>query len=248
MIELIANPEKFDGKRVFVSGFVHFEFEGNGLYLHEEDFVDALWSNGIGLSVTPAQEKQYAVCDAKYCDIIGTFHAVQAGYFSLWSGHLSDITTIGPLATSANKSGSIPNTSGSSPVQAHKAQAALYFAAISIDDHAIYPNTMKRDADKIAFLDAEDLANLYRILSSTPELGPPGTGTFDAADFSRALSREKKTQSFAPDHTRLRLEDGDQPPVLVDQQGVVLYGDKEYSLTPLAFVQLDHFVSALKNN
>jgi hypothetical protein len=37
MIELIANTEKFDGKRVFVSGFVHFEFEGNALYFHEEE-------------------------------------------------------------------------------------------------------------------------------------------------------------------------------------------------------------------
>ena len=125
----------------------------------------------------------------------------------------------------------------------------LYFVTISSNTFVeIYPNTMKRDADKIAFLDAADLATFYRILSGTPEIGTPGTGTFDAADFSRALSREKKTQSFAANHTRLRLEDGDQPPVLVDQQGVVLYGGKEYSLTPLAFVQLDHFVAGLKSN
>ena len=106
---------------------------------------------------------------------------------------------------------------------------------------------MKRDADRIAFLDAVELATFYRILSGTPEIGTPGTGAFDAADFSRALSREKKTQSFDSSATRLRLEDGDQPPVLVDQQGVVLYGDKEYSLTPLAFVKLDHFVAGLSS-
>ena len=119
MIELIANPEKFDGKRVFVSGFVHFEFEGNGLYLHDEDFVDNIWKNGIGLSVTPEQEKRYAVCDAKYCFVVGTFHAVKPGYSSLWSGHLSDVTAMQILATSANKSGSSPTPL--SPAQAHKA-------------------------------------------------------------------------------------------------------------------------------
>ena len=67
MIELIANPEKFDGKRVFVNGFVHFEFEGNGLYFHEEDYHNDLRQNGLTLSVTPAQEKQYAGCESKYC-------------------------------------------------------------------------------------------------------------------------------------------------------------------------------------
>ena len=114
MIELISNPEKFDGKRVIVSGFVHFEFEGNGLYLHEEDFVDGLRSNGIGLGVTPEQEKQYADCDSKYCFIVGTFHAVPPHHFSLWSGGLSNITAMQILATSANKSGSIPNKPASS--------------------------------------------------------------------------------------------------------------------------------------
>lgn len=33
LIQLIANPEKYDGKQVAVVGFLRLEFEGNALYL-----------------------------------------------------------------------------------------------------------------------------------------------------------------------------------------------------------------------
>ncbi len=104
MIELIANPEKFDGMRVFVSGFVHFEFEGNALYFHKEDYQDGLRQNGITLGVTPEQEKQHAVCESKNCFVVGTFHAVAPGYSSLWSGHLTNITAIKTVVAPTNKS------------------------------------------------------------------------------------------------------------------------------------------------
>ena len=103
MIELIANPEKFDGKRVIVSGFVHFEFEGNALYFHEEDYRAGLRQNGIALYVTPEQQKQYAVCELKSCFVVGTFHATLPQHFSLWSGHLTDITAIHTLILPTNK-------------------------------------------------------------------------------------------------------------------------------------------------
>ncbi len=124
------------------------------------------------------------------------------------------------------------------------ARATLYVVPIALETFVpVRPDTIKRDADKVAFLNTHDLTIFYHILSGTA-----GISTFNAAAFSRALSGEKKTQSFNPSATRLRLEDGDKPPVLIDQQGVVLYGDKEYSLTPLAFVELDHFVAGLKSS
>jgi hypothetical protein len=37
MIQLIANPQAWDGKHVRVIGFLRLEFEGDALYLHRED-------------------------------------------------------------------------------------------------------------------------------------------------------------------------------------------------------------------
>lgn len=91
MIELIANPDKFDGQRVIVSGFVRSEFEGNGLYFHEEDYRHGLRENAVGLSLAPKDVIQAKDWNLKYCTVIGTYHAVPAGYFSLWSGSLSQV-------------------------------------------------------------------------------------------------------------------------------------------------------------
>ena len=37
MVQVIANPTMFDGKRLQVLGFMHLEFEGNGIYISRED-------------------------------------------------------------------------------------------------------------------------------------------------------------------------------------------------------------------
>lgn len=105
MIELIANPEKFDGQRVIAQGFVRLEFEGTGLYFHEEDYRYGLRNNGVALGIPRAERDQAEKCNLKYCTIIGTYHATPAGYVGLWSGSLSDVkfvgSTIGP-ATDRN--------------------------------------------------------------------------------------------------------------------------------------------------
>ena len=95
MVELIANPEKFDGQRVFVQGFVRLEFEGTGLYFHEEDYRYGLRYNGVALSMTRAERDQAKPCNLKYCTIIGTYHATPAGYTGLWSGSLSNVKFVG---------------------------------------------------------------------------------------------------------------------------------------------------------
>src|SRR5215469_2482144 len=52
MVDLIANPELFDGAKVLVVGYVHVEFEGRGIYLHKDDFVYHITRNGLWLSET----------------------------------------------------------------------------------------------------------------------------------------------------------------------------------------------------
>ena len=37
LVELIARPELYDGRRVRVIGFVNFEFEGDAIFLSSED-------------------------------------------------------------------------------------------------------------------------------------------------------------------------------------------------------------------
>jgi hypothetical protein len=50
LVQLIANPEKFDGRLIRVIGFLRLEFEGDVLYLHREDFEKQLTENGLWLN------------------------------------------------------------------------------------------------------------------------------------------------------------------------------------------------------
>ena len=91
MIQLIANPERFDGKRVRVIGFVHFELESSSaVYLHREDFEHNLLFNRLGADLRAEIAKGHAALNDHYVLLEGTF---RAGEFGFASGALVDITT-----------------------------------------------------------------------------------------------------------------------------------------------------------
>jgi hypothetical protein len=95
IIQLIANPQTYDGKRIRIIGFLHLEFEGNAIYLHREDFLQALTKNALWIDVpndmTRAQIKaandQYVICT-------GTFVAAMHGHLDLNSGEMAQITRL----------------------------------------------------------------------------------------------------------------------------------------------------------
>ena len=95
LVAVIANPAKYEGKKIAVIGFMHLEFEGNVLYTHREDYVHALLGNGIWVDVD--QDKQ-SLSDS-YVMAVGTFTANDKGHMGLWSGRLSKITTIKQWST-----------------------------------------------------------------------------------------------------------------------------------------------------
>jgi hypothetical protein len=75
VIALIANPEKFDGKLIRVIGFLRLDSEGNVLYLHREDYENAILGDGIWVDVTPAVTKQSATLNMNYVLLEGVFSA-----------------------------------------------------------------------------------------------------------------------------------------------------------------------------
>jgi hypothetical protein len=91
MVQLLADPSSYDGRRVRVVGFCHFEFEGTALYLHREDFEQMIPINGIWLSVGwPVPERLRALND-KYVIVEALFTAQEKGHLSAFAGELKDI-------------------------------------------------------------------------------------------------------------------------------------------------------------
>jgi hypothetical protein len=93
MIQLIAFPAAFDGKRVAVAGYCHLEFEGNGLFLHEEDFARNLSTNAVRLRMPYPLPANYKAANDSYVAVEGTFRAPSPGAPG-FRGTLADITRL----------------------------------------------------------------------------------------------------------------------------------------------------------
>ncbi|VTR93908.1 Uncharacterized protein OS=Arenimonas oryziterrae DSM 21050 = YC6267 GN=N789_05560 PE=4 SV=1 [Gemmata massiliana] len=51
LINLIASPERYDGKQVAVEGFLSLELDGTYLFLHREDWEYGLFQNACWVSI-----------------------------------------------------------------------------------------------------------------------------------------------------------------------------------------------------
>jgi hypothetical protein len=90
IIQLVTNPEKHHGKVIRVIGFLHLGFEANGLYLHREDFTQALTHNGVWVDTTGVATQPQI--NDRYARLTGTFDAKNRGHLGMWSGSIKNIT------------------------------------------------------------------------------------------------------------------------------------------------------------
>jgi hypothetical protein len=86
IVQLLATPEKFNGKFVRVFGFLSLEFEGDALYLHREDYVQGLTKNGMWVDRTGEMERNAKKLNMHYVLIEATFDADDHGHMGLFRG------------------------------------------------------------------------------------------------------------------------------------------------------------------
>lgn len=95
LITLIARPEDFDGKRVRVIGYLHFEFEGNGLYISKDSYEHAIARNGVWIDPPAGFESDSGPArrqpNDRYVIVEGTFNAQDRGHMGMWSGAIEDV-------------------------------------------------------------------------------------------------------------------------------------------------------------
>jgi len=94
MVALVAVPERYDGKFVRTHGFLSIEFEGDALYLHEEDYRHGLTKNSLALRLSKSQRQQFKSLSLKYVVIEGTVYARGLEQTDMWSGALGNITRL----------------------------------------------------------------------------------------------------------------------------------------------------------
>jgi hypothetical protein len=109
LVQLLANPRDLDGQVVRVVGFCHLEFEGNALYLHREDFEQAILKNSVWVDIedlpSPAQEKLISRVNNRYVMVEGTVDSSSQGHLSLFTAMLRHVTRIEPSESRATLEG-----------------------------------------------------------------------------------------------------------------------------------------------
>ena len=94
MIQLVANPQQYDGKPIRVIAFLNLEFEGNALYLHREDFDRSIVSNAVWISLEDDQVRTSRKLSGGYVLVEGIFSAKDRGHFGMFSGSIQQVTRI----------------------------------------------------------------------------------------------------------------------------------------------------------
>ena len=91
LVRLLVTPEAYDRKLVEVDGYIHLEFEDNGLYLHKDDFLYSQMKNGVWVASRPctsvAGETTFT---SGYATVRGRFLAGRHGHMGLWSGSIDE--------------------------------------------------------------------------------------------------------------------------------------------------------------
>jgi len=75
MIQLIANPEKYDNELIRVIGFTLVTDRTSQIYLSHVDYEHNIPLNAIGLSLDKIKKNKYFKNQKKYSIIEGTFNA-----------------------------------------------------------------------------------------------------------------------------------------------------------------------------
>jgi hypothetical protein len=106
-VRLLANPERFDGSRVTISGYLHLRFEDAGLYLSKVDADHLCSSNAIWVEISDSVRvfpirvpgRSDTVCirddfDCKHVTLSGTFRMANHGHMGAFSGAIESVDVI----------------------------------------------------------------------------------------------------------------------------------------------------------
>ncbi len=94
LFRVLVDPEKYDGKEISTIGYLHLEFEGNCLYLHQEDFEMKIIGNSIWVDLEKERDEKYSQLNDKYVIIVGTFDSHKKGHKGASSGTITKITRL----------------------------------------------------------------------------------------------------------------------------------------------------------
>ena len=96
---LLANPDRYHGKKIRLEGFLHVEFEGNAIYSskdHADHLIthEAFWVSFDKVAIPFEGIVGPKEFHRRWVMIEGTFDKNRRGHLSGWSGEINDIDRV----------------------------------------------------------------------------------------------------------------------------------------------------------
>ena len=94
MIALIANPNKFNGQKIRLIGYLYLNFEVQAFFLSKNDYENSIMKNALWLSFERKKLAEYKKGNNKYVLIEGVFNSKEKGHFGMYSGTIESINRL----------------------------------------------------------------------------------------------------------------------------------------------------------
>lgn len=91
MQQLLDEPEKFEGQRVRVVGFLRLEFDQNTLYPNRDDYNTSQTKHALLLDLSNAQLRSSGKLNNGRVMVEGVFRTKDIGHGGLWPGALKPV-------------------------------------------------------------------------------------------------------------------------------------------------------------
>ena len=95
--ELLAEPDRWRGRRVAVEGYIHVEHEGSGLYSSAEDYQQRSLRRAL-FATSFLRDALGPTCNCNDQDVVvvGIYDPADKGHEGAWGGSLKDIEQVQP--------------------------------------------------------------------------------------------------------------------------------------------------------
>ncbi len=93
VVQLLANPEKYDGKLISVRAFLTFGHHVDLVYLGQQDYLHGISENALWVERTDQMAKEEDNLDQAYVVIVGVFSAKPKRFrLESWVGGITKIS------------------------------------------------------------------------------------------------------------------------------------------------------------
>lgn len=92
--ELMADPQRFEGQRVRVVGYLRLQFDRNALYMTRDDYNNSVAEHALWLDLKNSQLRSSSKLNNGHVTVEGVFGPADKVHGGPWAGALKEVSSL----------------------------------------------------------------------------------------------------------------------------------------------------------